>query len=502
MTRRQFLKAGTGVVASMLFGDLGSLVLPSRQLQVVIVGAGLSGLCAAYELERRGHMVTILEAERSHIGGRVRTIRFPNGLYGEAGAMRIPQKHDLTRHYVKEFRLPLRRFVQSNPAAYYHIRGKKVRISGGRDLNPLFLLKPQEKDKTPDYFWEQAVGQCLKNLTEDERKDLLSDGLMTSTVKALDGQSLIGLCRTSGLSEEAIELLGVTTGQESLMQLAATEFLRDELLEIWSGDFHEIIGGTDRLPSAFGKALRSPPSLGCEVVRLEQDISRKRVAAIYKNDHGTMRRVEGDFLLCTIPFPVLGRLQVTPPFSGPKQRAIRELNYDSATKVLMVTKERFWEKRDKIFGGGTFTDLPSGMTWYPSDNAERRDLIASNAPGVLLASYTWGQAARRLGALSHQERIQLVRRSLSLLHEELSDAKMVQNGASWNWDTHPWTGGAFALFFPGQHSSLHQHIIAPEGHIFFAGEHVSLSHAWMQGALESALRAVREMLAQAGRDRV
>ena len=84
-------------------------------LHVVIVGAGLAGLCAGYELEKRGHRVTMLEADAKHIGGRTRTLRFGDGLYGEAGAMRIPTRHEITRRYVSEFGLPLRKFVLSNP---------------------------------------------------------------------------------------------------------------------------------------------------------------------------------------------------------------------------------------------------------------------------------------------------------------------------------------------------------------------------------------------------
>jgi monoamine oxidase len=82
-----------------------------------------------------------------------------------------------------------------------------------------------------------------------------------------------------------------------------------------------------------------------------------------------LQRAEGDYVLCTLPFPVLSRIQTAPAFSGPKQRAIRQLNYDSSTKVLAVTKRRFWETDDGIFGGGTYTDLPTGTTYYPADNA-------------------------------------------------------------------------------------------------------------------------------------
>jgi monoamine oxidase len=187
---------------------------------------------------------------------------------------------------------------------------------------------------------------------------------------------------------------------------------------------------------------------------------------------------------------VLHRLEVVPPFSPAKQRAVRELNYDSSTRVLAIARERFWEREDGIFGGGTFTDLPTGVTYYPSNNAETRDPRVSAGPGVMLASYTWGQAARRLGTLPPRDRAALVIQHLSRVHPPLGRKDMVQRTASWSWDEHRWSGGAFARFMPGQHAALHRHILAPEGRIYLAGEHTSLTHTWMQGALESARRAV------------
>ena len=115
----------------------------------------------------------------------------------------------------------------------------------------------------------------------------------------------------------------------------------------------------------------------------------------------------------------------------------------------------------------------------------------------MLASYNWGQAARRLASLPHPERAATVLRHLSRVHPQLRDPAMVRETASWSWDTHPLSGGAFAWFKPGQHSTLHRHIVAPEGRIYFAGEHASLTHTWMQGALESAQRAISELLAAA-----
>src|SRR6266436_5005385 len=161
--------------------------------------------------------------------------------------------------------------------------------------------------------------------------------------------------------------------------------------------------------------LRDKPRMGCEVVRLEQDPLRGKAAAVYR-EAGRLRRVEGDFLLCTLPFPVVARIEVAPELSGEKRRAIRELGYDSATKILAVTGRRFWEQDDHIYGGGTYTDLPTGTTWYPGDNATARDPRVSAAPAVFLASYSWGQTARRWASMAHGERSHSALRHLARVH--------------------------------------------------------------------------------------
>src|SRR6185503_9749386 len=126
-------------------------------------------------------------------------------------------------------------------------------------------------------------------------------------------QTLQQLCEDAGLSEEAIEFLAVTGGSETILPTAATETLREEMLEVWSQGFDEIVGGTDTLASAFAAKLKSKPRLGCEVVRLTQSADGRRAGAIYRTN-GNLRRVEGDFLLCTLPCPVLSRLRVEPEF--------------------------------------------------------------------------------------------------------------------------------------------------------------------------------------------
>ena len=496
---RRLLAMGGASAAARALPALATTPDPDQSLHVIVVGAGLAGLVAAYELERRGHRVTILEADSRHIGGRARTLRLAEGRYGEAGAMRIPKRHALTRRYVAEFGLGLRPFVNSNERAYYFVRGTRKRIGDVKALYPLYRLRDDEaKTKTPDEFWTHAVSKVASALTQGERAELTSETLASATVRAFDQQTLLQLCQSAGLSDEAVELMAVTSGEEAELNTAATETLREEFLEVWTQGFDEIIGGTDLLASAFAVRLRSRIRQGAVVTTISQYPERKRVAAIFRE--GTAeRRVEADYLLCTLPFPVLSRIRVEPDWSGPKARAIRELNYDSATKVLAVTARRFWEADDGIYGGGTFTDLPLGTAYYPSDNAAEKNPLVSVGPGVMLASYTWGLAARRLASLPHEDRANTILAHLSRVHPQLANRLMVQQTASWSWDNHPYASGAFAWFLPGQHTDLYRYVVAPEGRIFFAGEHASLTHTWMQGALESGLRATREILESAQR---
>src|SRR5918998_527787 len=100
----------------------------TRPQKVLVLGAGIAGLVAAYELLRAGHDPLILEA-KSHVGGRIETLRqpFEEGLYAEAGAMRIPAAHTLTMHYVNKFGLETAPFTMGNHEAFCYLCGQCCR---------------------------------------------------------------------------------------------------------------------------------------------------------------------------------------------------------------------------------------------------------------------------------------------------------------------------------------------------------------------------------------
>ena len=135
-------------------------------------------------------------------------------------------------------------------------------------------------------------------------------------------------------------------------------------------------------------------------------------------------------------------------------------------------------------GGATVTDMPIKRMNYPTPDTE-------NARGMLLASYTWGQDALQWGAMDEETRLEEALDDVARIHPRIRDVYEV--GASYAWYSDRWARGAFAMFAPEQQTELHAVIVAPEGRVLFAGEHCSLYHAWIQGALESGIRAAQQV---------
>ena len=448
---------------------------PDPQKRVLVLGGGIAGLVAALELTDLGHDPLILEAQ-NRIGGRIHTLRcFADDLYAEAGAMRIPRAHDLTLALCERFGLELRPFVMDSPEGLVHVGGQRMTAAEATaDPDRLgFEVTEHERGRPCAELWEAAISE-ERALLDDDR-----DAGWEEIVRRWDQHSLYDFLKAKGFSPGAIEMYGVMNFLEADMHNAAVEVLREDLGGAYV-DMQEIVGGSDLLPRALARALSDRIRYGAEVHAIEQ--SPEEVTVHFKTEAGRYSET-ADYAICTLPFSVLRQVEVLTPFTHDKQKAIRQLNYAASTKILFQVRERIWEQ-EGIVGGATCTDLPVRRLNYPTPDP-------STPRGVLLASYTWSQDAARWGAMDEETRLEEALADVERIHPRIRE--VYECGASYAWYDDRYANGAFALFDPGQQGELYAAITAPEGRIRFAGEHCSLFHAWIQGSIESAQRAAREI---------
>lgn len=494
-----------------------------KRKKITILGAGLSGLVAAYELSQLGHQVQIVEAS-SRIGGRAWTHRFADGEYHEFGAMRVPESHDFTRHYAIDVcGLQLRTFINhhDHKERFYFIRG--IRTSheeAPTRLLPAFKLSSRERDLCSGPAGALGLLSALGTVTEEIKHNsadlaaLFMRGPMTPRIRELEAQSLGNFLFDNLDTEEALELVGAVTSLEVWWHKAVTMFIRDDING--SNKLQEIVGGADRLPTRLSELI-----IGQVEILLKTPVraihNRSGSIQLVLEQADGLTRVDADIVICTIPFPVLRRIELS-GLSAAKNAAIRNLSYASATKVLLSCNERFWE-RAGVVGGGSQSDQINRQIYYPSDNyvpepvesvSQLRTVAAqyrirtahgsestvsqATSPGVLVGSYCWGADARRVAALPPEQRVAAVVRCVGEVHPEILEPGMLKDGAAMAWGTYEWAGAAFSFLEPGDLERYYFAAKKPQGRLFFAGEHCSLDQGWMQGAIESGLEAVEAIV--------
>ena len=458
MTRRTFL--GASATALSLAAQ------PARRERILIIGGGLAGLCAAFELQDR-YDVTVLEAQR-HPGGRVRTLReaFPPGLYCEAGAEGIPSTHDLTLHYAKQFGLPLAPMSPPGMRSFYYLKGQRI-----------FSADPEKAwpfDLTPD---ERSIGVAglRKKYLDEPVQRALAAGFKNDPLRAMaewDQYTPGEWFRKQGASRAASELLSLGFGADFG---SAASFLLHRVSFVGATGTQRIEGGNDLLPREFAKRLRI--EYGSPVVSVVQN---EATVSVTKRSHRGTETVTADRVICALPCPAIGAIFADARLSGAKRDAIRRQNYSHCAKVFLQSRTRFWLANG--LSGGVTTDLPIERL-APDPGTAAGDRGA-------LAAYPIGVYTSELEQKSEDDRVHAAFTQARRIFPEC--AEQFEGGVSKCWGLDPWQKGAFALHTPGQIGYI-EVLAKPEGRIHFAGEHTSVWTGWMQGALESARRVVREI---------
>ena len=354
--------------------------------RVIIIGGGIAGLVAAFELRRQGHEPLVLEAQH-RVGGRVKTIRdFAPGLYAEARRDAHPARPRPDAGLLRAVR-PAAAAVrdgQSQDARLHrrqaHDRRRGRRRSGSAALSTLPITRRARPGPSSGTRQQRVPRRNTSKGGQAKLDDLLRE---------YDQYSIREFLQMRGFSEGAMELYGVMSFRESNMNAAVVEQLREIVGKSFE-DMQEIAGGMDQLPRGVLRAAQAIRPIWRRG-HGHRAVARLRDGALQgRHGHGsasvaTTRSAPSRSASCAT-----SRCWDT-PFSREKQKAIRELNYNASTKILFQTRHRFWEHEDGIVGGTTVTDLPIRRICYPSfsDPAEER--------GVLLAVLHVGPGCSALG---------------------------------------------------------------------------------------------------------
>ncbi len=489
LSRRKFLK-DTALTAAVLSTSSPLDLLAASQKtferigppkKVVVMGAGLAGLSAAFELTQAGHDVTILEAQMRP-GGRVLTLRqpFSDGLYAEAGAARVPDSHDLTLKYAKLFNLtldPYQRNASELARVVYHHK-RRFTVQPDEDFNLLahfpLDLTLEERELGFDGLWQKYLRPAI-----EEMGDRNSPDWPPQSAKKYDHMTVEELMREQGASPGVVAAINFALDRHHEDRRPSALWA----LAGWYDDtgpeqMYKIRGGTDLLPKAFAARLAEKIRYGSPVVRIEHDTCRVRLVFSQAGVHQT---IAGDYLICAIPYSVLRDVEISPPFTPEKQRVVAELTFTPAARVFLQFKRRFW--LEEGFSGFAETDVLHSI-WNPT--------FDQPGPRGILLSFLWDSLARDLTAMTEDERI-----NYTLKHMEKIFPGIRQNfegSVTKSWGDDPWARGCGVYLKPGQVTSLLPYIARHEGRVHFAGTHTYPQEAgWMQGAFVSGIRAAREI---------
>jgi monoamine oxidase len=517
VTRRELIwraaQAGGFSAAFVLMRSMDLLADPSQSVtipfrlppdagkgtKVAIVGAGIAGLVAAYEMRKSGFDCTVLEA-RQRPGGRSWTIRrgekvefldgnvqtctFEDGHYFNAGPARIPAIHRTMLGYCRELGVPMEVLVNTSRGTFL----QSDRAFGGRPVEQRQVINDTRGHVAELLAKAIRRGALDQEVTRGDRERMLAF-LQTygdlSSEYLYRGSSRAGVTQPPGAAEQA------QVGREPLPMSALLD------ASFWQGILFEEgierqatllqpVGGMDRIPHAFAQRLGAIVKYSSAVQEIRKTASGVRV--LY-TERGTTRLLDASYCICTVPLSVL---RSTKHDLSPRVvAAMNKVTYAPGYKIAWESR-RFWEQDDGIYGGISWLStgpisLESSTlanVWYPSN-----DLLSER--GVLVAGY--GTDTGEFGALSSiGARIAASRAAVEKLHpgrgKELTKPLYVA------WGRIPFSLGSWVRSAPDYYDGPYKEFLVPDDRIYFAGDFCSHLPSWQEGAALSAQRTVESIV--------
>jgi monoamine oxidase len=461
MNRREMLQTGGTALTGL------ALQSPGAKKSVIVVGAGIAGLCCAYELTRRGHRVTVLEAS-GRPGGHVRTLHdaFADGLYADIGAEHFyyPGYTEYWR-YLHEFRLT---------AIPYPRRDHMLRFFGGQrftedDLHSRAVLSKFGFNQPEiDYLTVRPWGE-LPLLYLQKYVDQISEETnpFLPEVSKLDQFSTADLLKREGASAAALQFFGGSGSALQMIWGAAIKRLRGTDLE--SKKLFRVKGGNQLMTDAVAARLGDRLHLGCPVTAIVHGPSG--VTVTYR-EFGEPRKLDADYLVSCVSLVVLRQIPVTPPWPDAKAFVIQEMPYYTLTRVVFQSRTRFW-KTDRVSPNWMPPDPRLNELWSFADevNTPRGILLGGSQPGVPAAASVAAFHKLYPGKSADIEQV--------MVHD---------------WSKDPWAGMCERTpYKPGQLARFWPETTRPCGRIHFAGAYAAHMTWGQEAALDSANRAAGEI---------
>lgn len=461
---------------------------------VVVLGGGPAGLCAAYELQKAGYSVTIVEA-RARPGGRVWSARsgteetdlngetqkctFSEGHFYNVGATRIPQSH-ITMDYCKELGVELQTFGNQNANTLVNYKSDTAL---SRQSVSYRAAKADTYGYMSELLQKAASRGALDDVLTPDDKDALSEFLSSFGDLSDDGRYL-GSTRRGYDSEPGGGLnFGAETKPQGMSDVIRSgigrnfsfEFGYDQAMLMFSP-----VGGMDQIYYAFEDRIGLDNIVyGAEVTAMNNTSDGATVE--YTKD-GVKESISAEYVICTIPPALVKRLDNNLPSD-----VLLALNAAKATpsgKLGIEYSRRWWETDERIYGGASNTDMDISQIMFPYDhyNSDR---------GVVVGYYNTGRRHQAFESLTHKQRLAKALAEGSMIHGD-KYTKDIASSFSGSWRRTKFSESAWVSWagagdsHGGMATPEYEKLLEPVDRIYFAGDHLSNAIAWQHGAFTSA----------------